>query len=368
MARHPSSALPLAWLYAALIVYASLYPFDGWRWPELSPLAFLALPWPRYWTAFDLAANLLGYLPLGLVVFTAQVRAGRSVVHACTGALLIGCGLSLLMELTQNGLPSRVSSNVDVAFNCAGTAMGAGLGLLLHGSGLLDRWQRWRGRWFADRSAGGVALLLLWPVGLLFPTPLPLGVGQVLSRFRELALRVLTDTPAAGWGAAFAGQTAAPGLPPVGESLAIALGLLGPCLLAFSVCRIGWRRGVLIVVIGVCGVAATTLSTALNFAPQHAMAWFTPTAAAGLSVGGVLSLLLVWVPRRAAAALGLMALTALVSLVAQMPADAYFAQSLQAWEQGRFIRFHGAAQWVGWFWPYAAMAYLLGRVAARDAP
>jgi hypothetical protein len=96
------------------------------------------------------------------------------------------------------------------------------------------------------------------------------------------------------------------------------------------------------------------------------MAWFSPTAALGLGVGGLMSLLLIWVPRRAAAALGLMALTALVSLVAQTPADAYFAESLQAWEQGRFIRFHGAAQWVGWLWPYATMAYLLGRVAARD--
>ena len=27
-----------------------------------------------------------------------------------------------------------------------------------------------------------------------------------------------------------------------------------------------------------------------------------------------------------------------VSLVAQAPTDAYFAQSLQAWEQGRFVR------------------------------
>jgi hypothetical protein len=52
--------------------------------------------------------------------------------------------------------------------------------------------------------------------------------------------------------------------------------------------------------------------------------------------------------------------------MAQTPADAYFAESLQAWEQGRFIRFNGAAQWVGWLWPYAAMTYLLSRVAARD--
>jgi hypothetical protein len=74
-----------------------------------------------------------------------------------------------------------------------------------------------------------------------------------------------------------------------------------------------------------------------------------------------------WLPRRAAAGLGLVVLTALVTLVAQAPADPYYADSLQSWEQGRFIRFHGVAQWVGWLWPYAAMLYLLRRVsAARD--
>ena len=47
----------------------------------------------------------------------------------------------------------------------------------------------------------------------------------------------------------------------------------------------------------------------------------------------------------------------------------YFAQSLHGWEQGRFIRFHGAAQWVGWLWPYAAIVYLLTRLAGtgRDS-
>jgi hypothetical protein len=72
------------------------------------------------------------------------------------------------------------------------------------------------------------------------------------------------------------------------------------------------------------------------------------------------------VPRRVAAGIGLIALTALVMLVGQAPADPYFAQSLQGWEQGRFIHFHGAAQWVGWAWPYAALVYLLVRLAARE--
>ena len=72
-------------------------------------------------------------------------------------------------------------------------------------------------------------------------------------------------------------------------------------------------------------------------------------------------------PRRVAAGFGLIALTALVMLVGHAPADPYFAQSLQSWEQGRFIRFHGAAQWVGWIWPYAALCYLLARLGGARA-
>jgi VanZ family protein len=367
MVRHRSSASLLAWLYAGLIVYASLYPLADWRWPVSSPLAFILLPWPRYWTSFDLVSNLLGYMPLGFLIFTTQVRGGRSAMLGALHSTWMAAALSLAMELTQNGLPSRIPSNVDWALNTIGAAAGAAVGGLMKAVGLLDRWQRLRDRWFVDRSAGGLALLLLWPVGLLFPTSLPLGVGQVLSRLRATVTSVLADTPLADWGrTALEAQAVAPDLSPLGQLCAIALGLLAPCLLGYAVSRAGWRRALLLVVVTLAGIGATTLSTALNFGPDHSLAWLTSGAAVGVGVGALAALLLAWVPRRAAAALGLMALTALVMLVAQAPEDAYYAQSLQAWEQGRFIRFHGAAQWVGWLWPYAAMAYLLGRVASRE--
>jgi hypothetical protein len=38
--------------------------------------------------------------------------------------------------------------------------------------------------------------------------------------------------------------------------------------------------------------------------------------------------------------------------------DAYLEQNLQIWEQGRFIRFHGLAQWLGWFWPFAVLVLI----------
>jgi hypothetical protein len=57
-----------------------------------------------------------------------------------------------------------------------------------------------------------------------------------------------------------------------------------------------------------------------------------------------------------------------LAVLNQAPASAYFADTLQSWEQGRFIRFHGLAQWLGWLWPYAVLAYVLQRVSRREAP
>ena len=126
-------------------------------------------------------------------------------------------------------------------------------------------------------------------------------------------------------------------------------------------------RAVMMAVAALLGFAATTLSTALNFGPQHALAWLTPPGAPALVAAMALGALLLPLPRRGVAGIGLIGLTALVALVAQAPADPYYGESLQNWEQGRFIRFHGAAQWVGWLWPYTAMAWLLTRLAARPS-
>ena len=159
MARHRSSATPLAWMLAAVIVYASLYPIAGWRVPGVRVLAFLTLPWSTYWTWFDLVANLLGYLPLGALVFGARVRSGWRAGPSAATALLVALGLSLAMELLQNFLPKRVSSNVDLALNVVGAALGIALAAMLHRTGAVDRWQSVRDRWFIDRSAGGLSLL-----------------------------------------------------------------------------------------------------------------------------------------------------------------------------------------------------------------
>jgi VanZ family protein len=368
-ARHRSTAALLTWLYAALIVYASLSPFSGWAAPLEVPYWGLGhMPWPKGWGQFDVAANFVGYMPLGSLLLGALVRSSWRVRWAVVLAALGGMALSFSLESLQNYLPQRVPSSLDWALNTGGTLAGVLLAWLMQRLGLVDRWQLLRDRWFIERSAGGMTLWLLWPVGLLFPTPVPLGVGQVLMRLQELTKTVLQDTPWAAWAESwFDAHAAVAPLSQGSELLTTLLGLLAPCCVAFTITTPGWRRVFLIALSAAFGFMATTLSTTLNFGPEHALAWLTAPVLPALGAAILLALMLCDMAPRGAAALGLVLITALVLMVMQAPADPYYAQSLFAWEQGRFIRFHGAAQWVGWLWPYAALCYFFSRVLTDDA-
>jgi VanZ family protein len=364
-ASQRSATGPLALVYAALILYASLYPFAGWRWPPGVPVgALLALPWPPWRDAFDVTSNILGYMPLGLLLYVWQVRSERHGVRAGLVAAAIGAAVSFAMEVTQQFLPGRVPSRVDWVLNCTGAALGATVAAALHSLGLLRRWQNIRERWFVADSAGALALLALWPFALLFPTPLPLGLGHVGGPLREALVELLDDVP---WAQGVQNLLESPGttagpLSPWLEAAVPVLGLLAPCLVAYAVVRPGRRRiylacGALLLALG-----TSALSTALSFGPTHAWAWLTPLSLPAL-VGGTLLAVAGWrMPVRAAALAGLLVMSALLLLVAQAPLDPYFAISLHGWEQGRFIRFHGLAQWIGWLWPFVAMAWLVLRL------
>ncbi len=368
--RHHSSATPLSLAYAALVLYASLYPFADWRWPPGQALSALAaLPWPPWRvSAFDLWSNLLGYLPLGALLAIAARRSGVQLRPALALAVLAPALLSYATEVLQQFLPGRHPSLKDWAMNSAGATWGALLALAWHSLGGVERWHALRERWFLRDSAGALALLALWPVGLLFPAPVPLGLGQVGEKLREILAALLAGVPWADGAYALLSTAAPPADPlrPLAEMLITALGLLAPCLVAYTVVAPGGRRVAIAAGALALGGIGMTLSTLLNFGPEHALAWLAPNTLPALGLGLLLALLLAPLKHRLVAGLGLVALTGLVVGVAQAPADPYFAQSLLAWEQGRFVRFHGLAQWVGWLWPYVAMGWLLSRVAARD--
>ncbi|HSV54109.1 MAG TPA: VanZ family protein [Burkholderiaceae bacterium] len=360
---HKTSAWPLALVYTALVVYASLYPFADWRDQGIAAWAFLAAPLPKYWTGFDVMANVLGYAPLGFLLALSALRTGKVPSPIAVASVAAGL-LSLVMEGLQSYLPSRVPSNVDWVLNVGGAFAGAVSAALLERLGALDRWGRFRERWFVADARGALVLLALWPVALLFPPAVPLSLGQVLERVELALAEALSDTPFLEWlpMREVEMQPLVPGV----ELLCVVLGALVPCLLGFCVVRSLPKRAVFIGAIFSVGIGATVLSAAMSYGPGHAWAWLNLPVRVGLTVALVLAILMLPLPRRGCAALVLLGLVLHLSLLNQAPTSAYFAQTLQTWEQGRFIRFHGLVQWLGWLWPYAALAYVVHRVSRRE--
>ncbi len=358
----PTTSWPLALATVCLIVYASLYPFTEWRNQGISPLTFLTASLPRYWTGFDVGVNLAGYAPLGFLLALAALRSGRT--RWAVSVAVLGAGaLSLVMEALQSYLPARIPSNVDFALNATGAWLGACTAWLLEKAGALDRWSRVRARWFVSDARGALVLLALWPVALLFPASVPLGLGQVLERLEYTLADALADTPFLEW--LPVRDIELQPLVPGAEVICVALGALIPCLLGYSVLRTLAQRTVFLALTLLAAIASTALSAALSYGPDHAWAWLDLPVQVGLVMGGVLALLFLPVPRRGSAALLLLALSVHLSLLNQAPMGPYFAETLQIWEQGRFIRFNGLAQWLGWLWPYAVLLYLLVRLSSR---
>ena len=361
----PSVSWPLARATICVIIYASLYPFTDWRNHGLSPFDYLAAPLPKYWTRFDVGINVLGYAPLGFLLALAALRSGRAM-WPVTLAVAVAALLTLLMETLQTYLPDRIPSNLDAALNVAGAWVGASAAWGLEKLGVINRWSVFRQRWFTPDARGALALLVLWPVALLFPPAVPLGLGQVFERLEFALAEALQNTPFLDW--LPVRDIELQPLVPTAELACVALGALIPCLLGYSVVRTAAKRAALAAVVLLAGLVMSALSAALSYGPQHAWAWLDVPVQAGMAAAAVLALVMLPLRRKGAVVFAVLALLAQLALLNQAPESAYFAQTLQTWEQGRFIRFHGLAQWLGWLWPYAALGLLLARLFTRSSP
>ena len=319
---------------------------------------------PRYWTGFDVAINIAGYLPLGALLAWLGLRTRHRVPPAW---LAVACGtlLSLVLETLQSYLPQRVASREDWLLNTLGTIVGALAALYLARRGGLARWDRWQNRWLAPQSRGVLVLLLSWPAALLFPSAVPFGLGHVWGGLQDLAQALL------GMGAHWLDDAQvhplfpAVGAGPLGSAATLACvvtGLLAPCLLGFGVLHRPRHRVWLSLAVAVVGVSASGLSAALSWGPTHMWSWLDVTTSAGLLGALGLAVALARLRWRWALVLVFVLLCGHVALLNQAPESPYFAQTLQSWEQGRFVRFNGLAEWLGWLWPYAAIALALARI------
>jgi hypothetical protein len=250
---------------------------------------------------------------------------------------------------------------VDWAANTLGAIAGAALAWLLESFGAIARWSRFRSRWFVNEASGALTLLMIWPFALLFPAPVTLGLGQIFERVLVLLTQVFDGVDWLYW----LPELELSPLSPFAEMLLVCIGLWVPVLLAYSVVTTWPRRLLALVFIGAVGVAVSALSAALSFGPMHATVWATPASQAGLLLALVLGVCAALASERFVLTLALMAGLVGLALINQAPSNAYFVQNLAAWEQGRFVRFHGLAQWLGWLWPFAVLGYVFKRLVRR---
>lgn len=335
-----ASYLALAWL--GLVVYGSLHPFAGWRDTGVSPFAFLEGGWPRYWTVFDLAANVAVYLPLGFFLGLALSRLRGRFTGMALATLLAGA-ISFGLESVQTWLPSRVPSNLDLACNTLGGLLGA-LWAQAVGPRVLLRITALEHKLIAPvpHAELGLTLLGLWLLVPLSPETLLFGAGDLRQLF---GLTPALPFSSEHYALIEAGITACN---------AVGVGLI----LGYLAAR-RWIACLAVPLFLLLGLAVRMLGTAVLIGPGEAMAWWTPGARQGLQVAAAILLVALWLPARAALALAALTLFAGTVLVNLAPPNPYSEAALAAWRQGHFLNFNGLTRLVASLWPFLALPFLL---------
>ena len=347
-----ASGARLAWFlfaaYLLLVVYASLSPFTGWRPPPGDPAAFLTASWPRYWTWFDLAINVVAYVPAGLLLALALMSHMRRD-GALLGAVLLGGLISLGFEFAQAFLPGRFSSNLDLAMNVSGAFVGA---LIAVRTGNLDFvWRRFasaRGLFRPGAHADlGLALLALWLFSQLDPS-LPL-LGNI-------------GMPE-GMGASI-NEISRPARFSFLEMGAVMLTLFAVGLVLTLVVR---RPALALISTVAMVVTAALIKLLFGLAllkPEARFEWISREVWIGAGYALALLALCTMLPdrrRRTVCAVASLALITMTLVFSPEPGDPAFLK-LFNWHYGQLLNFTGLARTVARAWPFLVLGWLyLGR-------
>lgn len=360
--------------YAAALVYASLYPWNGWRTIALSGWAFLTEPWPRYWTWFDLITNVLVYMPLGLLL-AGWLKKRFSHGLTLLLAIVLAAMLSVILEGLQTFLPGRVPSRLDWLTNVAGAALGGSLMLTFQPIRHPGREVAWhRPALIRPQSSILLIVLFAWVVAQVYPQRLLFGVGDVVHPLFD-SLRSQADL-----------ISVEPALAPVSAQLAAALvplveGLLGlsdyaliieALAVACAVVAVGllvveisvpWApRAWMIAAVIVAGLAMKVLATWWLLDSSESIWWLSPGAQGGLVVGVIALGLVASSDARARMWLLLGSLVLCWLLTNVFPVNAYYESMQSEWELGAWRNFLGFLRGLSMIWPPVALAVLLLRL------
>lgn len=344
-------------IYTLLIIYASWYPFTGWHSIGLSPQAYLSAPLPHYWTVFDVATNIAGYAPFGMLMVFALYPKVRGIL-AVVLAIICGLILSGVMEAVQTFLPSRVASNLDLLTNAIGTSVGAVAGRLLSHTFLeQSHLLQLRKRWFSYEAGRGLIVLALWPFAQIYPQGYLFGHGQIMPIVSEW-LSSWLSTPIDVAAALRHGVPLTAEQYWLAETIITVSGLSGALLLLLCMLRKNAPQVRLMLLLFASAVTIKSLASALLSAPENAFIWLTPGAKGGLLVGALMVSGLAFARPVVQRRLAIFMLMLSFVVVNAVPANPYFIATLQTWVQGKFLNFNGAAQFLALVWPFFALWFL----------
>jgi len=347
--------------YLCALLYGSLYPWTGWRASGGSALSFISDGWPRYWTGFDLLANLLLYVPMGALC-CASMRGRATALSTTLGCTLAAAIVSVGIEGLQHFMPGRVPSVADLVANTAGALAGA---VLMTSS---MRLAGKHGHWLSSQhwvrgGATGPALLVAWVVMQLHPQRLLFGHGDIARPAAWLWHTVAGDAQATGMPIALRAATSADAIrlhadytvfiEASGTACAIvAIGLLVREVFPRHAPR-GWITAILLT--GGCVMHALTEAALVG--SGHAFAWLSAGAQGGMLTGALLLAAFTTAFRqtRLAICIGALVLTGVLTSV--FPLDAYYQSALGRWDHGAWRNLTGLLQAANLAWPLAAIAW-----------
>ena len=356
MHRPSKTLLAICLCYTLAIVYASLYPLTGWRTNDVSLWAFLRQPWPRYWTGFDIASNIVAYVPLGaLIALCLWPRLKRLPNILLTG--LLCASLSFGMEMMQHFLPTRVPSWVDITTNFVGAMIGASIASLS-----ARRWFESKlfdtltSRWLRPKPVSALILLLMWIViqaipqsALFLGGDLPMGIfGIAFEQWREhmqsgyLSLSTLIGA----------------------EVLTISLTLFVLTTLIIETTttqapRLALGIGLVVLALMCKILGATHIS---QLAKLH---WLTTGAQSGLVVGTIFALIAAGLPQRVRLRVSVISLVGLIGISNFVTIDAIQINEAIARQGTVLASLISFLKNLAFIWPWLALLYVFSRKVQR---